>query len=164
MNHSTLIVSFTYPRQHSLLALWGRWCHPCECHLGTRLPCSLQPDDQRLPLRKKKKHILQSMLRSSICTAVIVPRYSPKVVDVQKPKQNVLVQCFRMTFDGCGYFSTQVSKKSIDSHLNCLMLGHDSFSTIIFLALLVRTLTDVMHSFKSCPDLTRFQPQPTTKL
>lgn len=45
------VLSLTYLQQHILLALWGRWFHLCECHLGTRLPCFLQPDDQRLPLK-----------------------------------------------------------------------------------------------------------------
>lgn len=49
-----MFVSLTYPRQRNLLVLWGRWYRLCECHLGTRLPCFLQPDDQRLPLKQEE--------------------------------------------------------------------------------------------------------------
>lgn len=61
-----------------------------------------------------------------------------------------------MTFAGVCIFFHSGKYKSFDSHLNCLMLGHDTFSINIFLALPVRTLIDVMLSFKPCPDLTRF--------
>lgn len=68
MNHGTMVVSLTYPLQRSLLALWGRWCHLCECHLGTRLPCFLQPDDQRLPLKYTHVYLLHLT-----CAADLIP-------------------------------------------------------------------------------------------
>lgn len=41
----------TYPRQHILLARWNKQCRLSGCHLGTKLPCSLQPDGQKLHLQ-----------------------------------------------------------------------------------------------------------------
>lgn len=55
-----MLVFTTYPRQRILLARWSRQCRLSGCHLGTKLPCSLQPDGQKLHLqhtheRKEKK-------------------------------------------------------------------------------------------------------------
>lgn len=46
-----MLAPLTHPRRRILLALWNRRYRLSGCHLGTKLPCSPQPDGQKLPLK-----------------------------------------------------------------------------------------------------------------